>query len=218
MDVARTIFRFGNESFVIRPRRRIRLRTFLFALPPPPNHPPIPRTRGQLLSIPLSPPVIVCKSISIRGYRTCLFLMSSLIAARTSPLAGTSGRFTASGGFLYRSEELLEELVAALNREETGTHIREESRQSLWILCKGQLFRSTNDRSMHSKSACIATHRYFLCTVSQWILFVSRYALRPLCLCVRVSRISGIVFLPLPFIVFSSFFSLSFSLLLFIGE
>lgn len=131
MDVARTIFRFGNESFVIRPRRRIRLRTFLFALPPPPNHPPIPRTRGQLLSIPLSPPVIVCKSISIRGYRTCLFLMSSLIAARTSPLAGTSGRFTASGGFLYRSEELLEELVAALNREETGTHIREESRQSL---------------------------------------------------------------------------------------
>lgn len=71
-----------------------------------------------------------------------------------------------------------------LNRD---TH---SGRKSLWILCKGQLFRSTNDRSMHSKSARITTHRYFFCTLqpmdsirialcSSTIVFVC------LCLCAR---------------------------------
>lgn len=121
--------------------------------------------------------------------------MSSLIAARTISLAGISGRFTASGGFLYRNER--RSWWRSWWRPRTGrkpghTH---SGRKSLWILCKGQLFRSTNDRSMHSKSACITTHRYFLCTVSQWILFVLRYALRSLCalhVCVCVSRLAPI--------------------------
>lgn len=134
---------------------------------------------------PISPPVIVCKSISIRGYRTCLFLMSSLIAARTIPLARyISGRFTAGGGFVPCIEAGGGVWRRPLNRD---TH---SGRKSLWILCKGQLFRSTNDRSMHSKSARITTHRYFFCTLqpmdsirialcSSTIVFVC------LCLCAR---------------------------------
>lgn len=88
-----------------------------------------------------------------------------------------------------------------LNRD---TH---SGRKSLWILCKGQLFRSTNDRSMHSKSARITTHRYFFCTLqpmdsirialcSSTIVFVC------LCLCARASRVPStcchLPFFPLP--------------------
>lgn len=98
-----------------------------------------------------------------------------------------------------------------LNRD---TH---SGRKSLWILCKGQLFRSTNDRSMHSKSARITTHRYFFCTLqpmdsirialcSSTIVFVF--------VCARVSCSFDL----LPFTVFSSSLSLLLLLSVFIEQ
>lgn len=158
-DIRWTSSIFISEgSFVICLGRIVRL-----ALVPWPTTPLIPLSRRHEVRRTLDTlsPRSLYANLCHSWNRTGLFLMSSLIAARTIVFAGISGRFTAGGvssakrhGHDMRNRP--RRPLATVLEKETGTHSRRTV--SVKNFMHGTAISRGRSVRMHSKSLCITTY------------------------------------------------------------